>query len=63
MIDFSLMAVGDKLPMLDNGRKRWGDDQRAVMDSATAYSKSSGGLPQFQTSGCESDGYSIERIR
>ena len=63
MIDFALMAVGDKLPMLDNGRKRWGDDHRVVMDSATAYSKLNDGLLQFQASGCETEGYSIERIR
>ena len=57
------MKVGDKLPMLDNGRKRWGEDHREVMDAATKYSISNGGFEQFQTSGCESDGYDIERTR
>lgn len=63
MIDFSLMKVGNKLPMLDNGRKMWGDDQRKVMDAATEYSSLNEGIPQFQAVGCEADGYDIERIR
>lgn len=63
MIDFSSMKVGDKakLPAL-----KWGAENRAVYEAATAYCRTAGAdpRPQFQVTGHDDgNGYWIERIR